>query len=156
MNLTRVFVPFFLVTLVTCNSAFAGPFTDAFGKCLVRSTTENAKLTLVAWIFIISSEHPALENITVISERQKAMADMAVADIVTNLYTKFCEKEALEALQYEGEESMGSAFTLLGKVSMQELMQDKNVSEAMLRYTRYLDRKLWDRFLSRAPALNEG
>ena len=154
MNLTRVFVLFLLVTLTTCNSAFAGPFADAFGKCLVRSTTESAKHKLVTWIFVVSSEHPALENLILLTERQKVMSDMDAADLVTNLFTQLCDKEALEALEYEGEKSLRIGFEHLGKVAMQSLMQDKNVIGAMDRYTKYFDMKVWEPFLSRAPVQN--
>ena len=154
MNLTRVFVLFLLVTLVTCNSAFAGPFGDAFGKCLVRSTTESAKHKLVTWIFVVSSEHPALENKIEITERQKVMTDMDAADIVTSLFTQLCDKEALEAIEYEGQESLQKGFEQLGKVAMQSLMQDRNVTQATSRYIKYFDQRVWAPFMSRAPFQN--
>ena len=154
MKLTRVFVLFLLVTLVTCNSAFAGPFADAFGKCLVRSTTESAKHKLVAWIFVVMSEHSALENKIVVTERQKVMTDMDAADIVTNLFTQLCDKEALEAFEYEGEKSFEIGFEQLGTVAIQTLMQDKKVKGAMDRYTKYFDMRVWTPFVSRAPNRN--
>ena len=154
MNLTKVFVLFLLVTLVTCNSAFAGPFADAFGKCLVRSTTESAKHKLVTWIFVVASEHPALENKIEITERQKVMTDMNAADIVTNLFTQLCDKEALEAIQYEGDESLQKGFEQLGKVAMQSLMQHRDVTQAITRYTKYFDTRVWAPFLSRGSTQN--
>ena len=154
MNLTRIFVLFTLVTLVTCNSAFAGPFADAFGKCLVRSTTESAKHKLVTWIFVVSSEHPALENLILLTERQKVMSDMDAADIVTSLFTQLCDKEALEAFEYEGQKALNKGFEQLGKVAMQSLMQHRNVTQATSRYTKYFDERAWAPFLSRAPVQN--
>ena len=154
MNLTKVFVLFLLATLVTCNSAFAGPFADAFGKCLVRSTTESAKHKLVTYIFVVASEHPALENKIEITERQKVMTDMNTADIVTNLYTQLCDKEALEAIQYEGNESLAKGFEQLGKVAVQSLMQHRDVKQAMTRYTKYFDKRVWAPFLSRGLTQN--
>ena len=100
------------------------------------------------------SEHSALENKIVVTERQKVMTDMDAADIVTNLFTQLCDKEALEALKYEGEKSLEIGFEQLGTVAVQTLMQDKNVIGAMDRYTKYFDMKVWAPFISRAPNRN--
>ena len=67
------------------------------------------------------------------------MANIRVAEYMTNVFVYKCNEELNQAIQYEGEESVFYAFELLGELAMGELMQDQGVSAASELFIEYID-----------------
>lgn len=130
-----------VATLLTPITASAGIYADDATRCIVKSTSESDRVTLVKWIFAGMSLHPAIREFASISAEQRADLDKQISVIVTNLLTQSCRKEAVEALRYEGTGFMEASFRALGEVAMGGLMTDKDVSAGMEAWIRNLDAK---------------
>ena len=86
--------------------SFAGPFTDDFAKCLVTKTTAQEKTDLVKWIYVTISFHPQLSQMSNLTAEDVEMANIRVADYMTNVFAYKCNDELNQAIKYEGEESV--------------------------------------------------
>ena len=131
---------YLFVFLISFNlNAFAGPFTDDFAKCLVTKTTSQEKTDLVKWIYVTISFHPQLSQMSNLTAEDVEMANIRVADYMTNVFAYKCNDELNQAIKYEGEESIFYAFELLGELAMGELMQDQGVTAASELFIQYVD-----------------
>ena len=139
MKLTKTCLFIFFTFSILSGPVSSGPFSEKLGECFVRSTTNSDKNQLMRWMYILLAEHPVIKKDYNIAERDKVTADIAVADIVTNLFTRSCAKETNEAVKYEGEEAFSYSFELLGKVAAVGMFSDPNVSAASERYMKYID-----------------
>ena len=128
-----------LLTLVLNFNSYAGPFTDDFAKCLVTKTTNQEKTDLVKWIYVTISFHPQLSQMSNLTAEDVEMANIRVADYMTNVFAYKCNDELDQAIKYEGEESVFYAFELLGELAMGELMQDQGVTAASELFIQYVD-----------------
>ena len=76
--------------------ASAGPFIDAFSKCIVRETSTHDRNNLIKWIFSAVSEHPVLTTLIEIPSRKRDMIDATAASLVTRVFTQSCKKEVID------------------------------------------------------------
>jgi len=72
------------------------------------------------------------------------MANIRVADYMTNVFAYKCKDEMMDAIEYEGEESAMEAFKLLGEIAMMEIMSEQNVSYASELFIQYLDEQFFE------------
>ena len=150
MNLMRIF-KFFIIFLFTISfNLTAGPFTDEFSRCIVTKTTSQEKTDLVKWIYVTISFHPQLSDMSNLSSEDVEMVNIRVADYMTNVFAYKCNKELIEAIKYEGENSVVTAFELLGEIAISEIMIDEGVSIASEFFTQYLDESVIAEALSEA------
>mgnify|MGYP000035036227 FL=1 len=129
----------FIFAISTNFNSYAGPFTDDFAKCLVTKTTNQEKKDLVKWIYVTISFHPQLNQMSNLTAEDVEMANIRVADYMTNVFAYKCNDELNQAIKYEGEESVFYAFELLGELAMGELMQDEGVTAASELFIQYVD-----------------
>jgi hypothetical protein len=129
-------------------NSFAGPFTDDFAKCLVTKTTAQEKTDLVKWIYVTISFHPQLSQMSNLTADDVEMANIRVADYMTNVFAYKCNDELNQAIKYEGEESVFYAFELLGELAMGELMQDQGVTAASELFIQYVDLSIFAELFS--------
>jgi hypothetical protein len=121
--------------------AHAGPFNDTLSVCLVKQTSAAEQTTLVRWIFAAIASHPQVKDMAKLSPQEGEKLNKDVAALYTALLTERCRTETRDAVQYEGEKALESAFETLGKVAMQGLMSDPNVNGYMTGLDKYLDKK---------------
>ena len=129
----------FLLISATNKAVNAGPYTDTFGKCIIKSTTQIEKDQLIQWMFIAVSDHQILKSVVDLSEGVKTTADKQTAKIVMRLFTVACKTELKDAVKFEGQNAVRDAFELLGKVSMGAIMTDQNVIKALGRYVKFME-----------------
>ena len=146
MNKLISFLPIILISF-NLNS-FAGTFTDDFAKCLVTKTTAQEKTDLVKWIYVTISFHPQLSQMSNLTADDVEMANIRVADYMTNVFAYKCNDELNQAIKYEGEESVFYAFELLGELAMGELMQDQGVTAASELFIQYVDLSIFAELFS--------
>ena len=139
---------FIYIFVISINlNAYAGPFTDDFAKCLVTKTTNQEKKDLVKWIYVTISFHPQLNQMSNLNAEDVEMANIRVADYMTNVFAYKCNDELNQAIKYEGEESILYAFELLGELAMGELMQDEGVTAASELFIEYVDLSIFAELL---------
>ncbi len=146
----KIIFKIFLIIFLSINfNLKAGPFTDEFSKCIIVKTTSQEKTDLVRWIYVTMSFHPQLADMSNLSSNDVEMVNIRVADYMTNLFAYKCNKELVQAIKYEGEDSIISAFELLGEIAISEIMTDEGVAIASEFFSQYLDESIL------AEALNE-
>ena len=146
----RIFKSFIIFLLSISFNLNAGPFTDEFSRCIVTKTTSQEKTDLVKWIYVTISFHPQLSDMSNLSSEDVEMVNIRVADYMTNVFAYKCNKELIEAIKYEGENSVVTAFELLGEIAISEIMVDEGVSIASEFFTQYLDETVIAEALSEA------
>ena len=140
---------YLFIILISFNiNSFAGPFTDDFAKCLVTKTTAQEKTDLVKWIYVTISFHPQLSQMSNLTAEDVEMANIRVADYMTNVFAYKCNDELNQATKYEGEESVFYAFELLGWLAIGELMQDQGVTAASELFIQYVDLSIFAELFS--------
>ena len=145
----RKLISYLSIILISFNlNTFAGPFTDDFAKCLVTKTTAQEKTDLVKWIYVTISFHPQLSQMSNLTAEDVEMANIRVADYMTNVFAYKCNDELNQAIKYEGEESVFYAFELLGELAMGELMQDQGVTAASELFIQYVDLSIFAELFS--------
>ena len=87
-------ISYLFIILISFNlNSFAGPFTDDFAKCLVTKTTAQEKTDLVKWIYVTISFHPQLSKMSNLTAEDVEMANIRVADYMTNVFAYKCNDE---------------------------------------------------------------
>tara|TARA_A100001388_G_C28574140_1_gene405712 strand:- start:263 stop:712 length:450 start_codon:yes stop_codon:yes gene_type:complete len=118
---------------------FGGPFGDDMSKCLVMASTSKDNILLGRWLVRVYGEHSGSKDLTNLSDYKKEQIDKDVARLLTRLLSEDCKVETKKALKFEGDIVMFNAFRVLGEVAGQELIEDKNVSNAINKFTEYVD-----------------
>jgi hypothetical protein len=130
-----------LSVLLSVPTALAGPYADDLAKCLVASTTQEDRLTLVKWMFAAASLHPAVKSFTSVTEKQLDEGNKSTAELFMKLLTDSCKSEAERALQYEGPQTFQTSFQVLGQVAGKELFSSPEVAVAMAGLEKYVDKE---------------
>ena len=123
------------------SSAYAGPYSDDLSKCLVSSTTNEEKGTLVKWIFSIAALHPAVSSVSAVTDQQRTDLNKATASLFETLLTDRCKKETKDAVKYEGTNTIQEAFGVLGQAAMMELFTNDAVAGGLQEFAQYVDEK---------------
>ena len=126
---SRLWLASIFVVLPVC--AHAGPYGDDMGQCLVRSTTPADKTTFVRWMFSMMALHPDVQDLSKVTDAERASLNQNVASLMASLLTKSCLKESQEALKYEGAATLESSFGLLGQVAARELFIHPDVAAGL-------------------------
>lgn len=134
---------------VTSGEAHAGPYSDDLAKCLVSSTSAEDKSTLVKWVFSIASLHPALGSVSAVTEVQRAQLDKDIAGLFEALITDRCKKQTQQAIRYEGEKTLSTAFEVLGQAAMVELFSSPDVARGLSAFAEHMDKKKFEQLLGK-------
>ena len=111
-------LPLLFLLNISNKPIFAGPFGDEMAKCLVASTSNRDRNSLIKWIFRVYGDHPEVSYMINLSDREKII-DKNVADIFTRLLSEDYVDETKKAKQYEGDNALVTAFEVLGRFHQQ-------------------------------------
>ena len=121
-----------ILGLLTLSPAtFAGEHSDALSDCLLSSTTEEGKLSLVKWMFTAMALHPAVAEIADVSMSAREQANREMAELLIDLLGTRCFNETRLALSNEGALALQSIFTVLGQVAATNLFTVPNVAAGL-------------------------
>lgn len=134
--------------LACAQPAAAGPFTDGLSRCLVTKATDEDKQGLVIWIFASIGEHPQVKGYVNMTDADRARLSKNAAQVMQRLIVKDCRKETQEAIRYEGQGALGSAFEVLGSVAMTDLTENPDVARSMESFASYFDEKALEAVVS--------
>jgi hypothetical protein len=119
--------------------ATASPASDALSSCLADNTTGRDRTDMARWVFIAMSAHPEIHNLSNITEKNREDANMMMGALLTKLLTENCPAQAKTAIK-EGGSAFNSAFGVFGRVAMQELMSNQEVTSSISGFIKYLDK----------------
>ena len=142
----------FFVLLGLSSAAAAGPFNDKLAVCLVTKTTDADKVVLMRWVFAAIASHPGVKDLSTVSAEQGEKLNNDMAALFLDLLSNRCKVETKDAVKYEGTSTISSSFEVLGKVAMQGLMGDPNVTKFMGGLDAHLDPKAMQDLLGTTPA----
>jgi hypothetical protein len=135
------------LVMLSPDSAIAGPYSDDLAKCLVKSTTDADKNSLVKWMFAAASLHPAVKSIASVSDAERDDLNKNAAKLFERLVTESCRAETQEAVKYEGPSTIQTSFEVLGQVAGRGLLADPAVARSLADFANYLDKKKLEQLL---------
>lgn len=137
-----------ILGLLTLSPAtFAGEYSDALSNCLLSSTTEEGKLSLVKWMFTAMALHPAVAELADVSMSAREQANREMAELLIDLLGTRCFNETRLALSNEGALALQSSFTVLGQVAATNLFTDPNVAAGLASLETYINAEDLERSL---------
>lgn len=133
-----------LTTALLASPAWAGTYADDLGQCLVNSTSMADRSHLVQWVFAGISLHPDVKAMASVTPEQRETLNRQAAVLMQRLVTVDCRTEAVAAVKFEGPDTLGEAFSVLGQVAVRGLMSDPAVTEGLSGLDKYSDTAKWD------------
>jgi hypothetical protein len=128
-----------LIGISTSSSAYAGPASDALGKCLVDSTTGRDRTEVVRWIFAAFSAHPDVGELSSVTAAQRDAITEEAARVFNRLLVVDCRAQTVAALRADGVDAVESAFEVLGKTAVEDMTTDPGVQHEMSKLAGDLD-----------------
>ncbi len=138
-KITLIKLSVFLLTLGSSTSLFAGPYADAIGQCFANSTTGKDRIELARWIFSSMALHPDVVSSSAITPQKREAINQSTGALFNRLMAENCTKEVKEAIKFEGQGALKTAFESLGKLAMQELMSNPAVGAGFSGFEKYVD-----------------
>jgi hypothetical protein len=136
--------------------AYAGPASDAFGKCIVESSTGKDRIVFVQWFFAALSVNPNVQSFSAITADQRAFVTREAALAMQKLTLVDCHAEAVAALRQDGPHAMQTGFAAFGRVAAQELMTDPAVAKQLSAFAEATDQAKWNALLEEAKGKPSG
>jgi hypothetical protein len=126
---------------LTSSTALAGDATDALSACLADNTTGRDRKDMARWVFVGMASHPEIQSLSNVTQAERDGLDRILASTVTRLMTESCVKETRSAMEKDGSTALQTAFAVIGRLAMQELMSNPKVSASFSQYAKYIDQK---------------
>jgi hypothetical protein len=142
------------LALMVSQSALAGPYSDEMAKCLVTSTSEADKNFLVKWMFAAAALHPAVKSISSVTDAQRNELNIKTAKLFERLLTESCKTQVQQAIKYEGQSTIESAFQVLGQVAARGLFSDPSVAGFIAQLGKHIDPKKMESVLGAPKKTN--
>lgn len=129
-------------------TAMAQSRTESLSACLSDHTNGKERKELVRWMFSAMSVHPALKDLATVAPAVRSSADQTVGLLISRLLSEDCRVEARDAMQSDGPKAFEAAFSSLGRIAVQELMTNPEVSASVMGYMKYVDAKKLEKAMS--------
>src|SRR5688572_22828352 len=139
MRLKFIVLTLFATTFGFTAAAIAGPASDSLGTCMIESLGSKDKKQLGQWIFFAMATHPDTKEYSKVPAEAQKIANEYVGKLVTKLLSENCAEQVKTAAKEEGPEAIKTAFELVGKIAIQELMTNKEVSASISDYAKFVD-----------------
>lgn len=130
-----------LGTTLVSMPAVSGTASDMLGACMIDYLNGKERKQLAQWIFFAMSSHPQLKQFSNVTEKSKNESDEYIGKLITRLMAEDCKTEAKLAFNNDSSVALTGAFELVGRVAMQELMTNKNVSVSIAGFEKYMDKE---------------
>jgi hypothetical protein len=120
---------------------------DALKTCLTDNTSGRDRKDLAKWIFLAMAAHPELKQYAGPSTVEATdESSRMMASLIMRLLTQSCLAETQAVVRSsQGSETLSQSFRIafesLGKLAMQELMNDKDVQGSMAQFEHHFDQK---------------
>jgi hypothetical protein len=156
MKLLKVGLAAAAMAAAISGRAYAGPASDAFGKCIVESSTGKDRIVFVQWFFAALSVNPNVRSLSAVTPDQRAFVTREAAQVMQRLTLVDCHAAAVAALRQDGLEAMRTGFAAFGRVATQELMTDPAVSKQLSAFAEDTDQAKWASLIQEAKGKPPG
>jgi hypothetical protein len=147
MKVNIIFFTIIFSLFVSGTANAAGGAAEALGACMSDSLTGKERKQIAQWLFIAMSSHPDIKGFSNVSDKARSDSDEFMGKIVTRLLIENCPEQSKLAVK-EGSAALKSAFEVVGKVAMQELMSNKETLTSMGAFEKYMDKEKINTVLS--------
>ncbi|HVF15656.1 MAG TPA: hypothetical protein VNA21_02060 [Steroidobacteraceae bacterium] len=131
----------FCAALLAASSANAGVYGDDMSRCLVEKTTKEERISLVRWMFVAASAHPAVADIASVGADELDKSNMVLGELMTTLLTDRCKEQTKKAIKYEGPAAIQLGFQVLGQVAGSDLFASPEVAKGMAGLEKHVDKQ---------------
>ncbi|MCP1471534.1 hypothetical protein J3E64_003245 [Sphingobium sp. OAS761] len=111
---------------------------QALGECMVLKSTGADRLTVARWFLTAVASAPQAAGVATLTPGKKEEFDKGMAAIFTRLMTVDCADQARPLFKARDQAGFRIAGEALGRVAMEELLNNPQASAALGAYTRYL------------------
>lgn len=119
----------------------------ALSECLVRSTSEEDRRALVAWIFMVVSHHPDVRSMVALGPKDEERIGRQASAVFETLLADRCAPQIRAAARYSGTEAIKQSFQYLGETAMGTLLEHPDVTSTVKDSLKYADESRIDRAL---------
>jgi hypothetical protein len=131
------------LALAVGGQAAASAESDAFGKCLVESSTGKDRVIVMQWFFAALSVNPNVESFSSATPDLRASVTKQAAMVLERLVLVDCRAEAVAAIKHDGPQALETSFEVFGRSAAAELMADPAVTKQMNSISLYTDNNKW-------------
>ncbi|HLK26747.1 MAG TPA: hypothetical protein VKT30_18990 [Caulobacteraceae bacterium] len=131
--------PAFAVAVAAATSAFAGPASEALGKCVADSSSRADRMLFVRWFVAALSADPDVRSGAPAAPEVRERLTRETADIVQRLVTTDCREQAVAALREDGLSAVASASETFGRSMAAELVSNPAVARAVYQLAAQMD-----------------
>lgn len=111
---------------------------QALGECMVLKSTGADRLVVARWFLTSLASAPQAAGVATLTPGKKDEFDKGMAAIFTRLMAVDCADQARPLFKARDEASFRVAGEALGRVAMEELLNNPQASAALSGYTKYL------------------
>ncbi len=133
-----------MMALAMSGAAQAGPASDAFGKCLVESSTGRDRIVFVQWFFTALSVNPNVQAYVTATKEQRADVSRKAVGVLERLVLNECHAEAVAAIRADGAAAIQTSFGVFGQSAAGELMSDPAVTGELNAMSSFMDEAKWE------------
>ena len=136
----KIITPLLLLTavLIAPISTLAASPTEDFSVCVVDALNGKERKEFARLVFFAMAAHPEIQSFSKVTESDLDGTQKSIGEVFTRLLTVECAKE-LKAANDSDPLALQKAFELVGRVAMQELMNNAAVVEAMSGFAKHAD-----------------
>ncbi len=138
------FRSFILMLIIACVSitklACATATSDALGNCMTDSLSGKERKQFVEYVFMGIAAHPEMKKFSNVTAQDQTDLNKMMAVLFTRLLTVDCVEQVKQAAKEGGPQAFQSAFEIVGRLAMQDLMSNKEVNNSMSGFLNYIDK----------------
>ena len=138
------------VSIFLCAPANAGVFTDDLSKCVVKSSAEADRATMIQWMFSAASLNPVVKSMVSVTPAQRDNLNSQMAKLLVRLLASYCPNESIAALKNEGSSALSVAFSVLGQVAGRGIMSGPTVTAGLNGFESNIDRNTMTKLFKEA------
>ncbi len=130
-----------LCALLVLNAGWAqaGPHGEVLATCFSESTTGRDRIDLARWVFMAMAQYPAIKELGHVLPDAQEDTNKRIGALYTRLISENCPSQTAIAIQKEGDAALQVAYEALGKLAMQELVINPQVTSVFLGAGKYID-----------------
>ena len=123
----------------------------ALTQCVSMKTTGADRMLTARWLFAMMAKSPQITELSAVTAERRKQLDQGFAKLFTRLVTKDCADEVRPLAAANLQHAFGDVGKALGETAMEELMNGKDVDEAMGAYAEFISEDDFQAFMDSLP-----
>lgn len=128
------------IGIIISTPALSDSAANNLGGCMIDALNGKERKQLAKWIFFSIAAHPEINSYSSATTKDINKSDEIIGKLITRLLASDCPDE-LKIANKSDPLAIQKSFELVGRVAMQELMTNQNVTKAISNYAQYVDQE---------------